>query len=545
MGPSVVSKPFISVFGRLKNLYRRVDNAAEFFRGRLKSHDAQIAELREAVAALMQSALGQDRAAASGQPTKNIERMLLHAEKVSTDLDRLADLYESTTGRVAAAEQAIQGLAERMTATQTPRQASTEPAHAAAVPSSNASTSAGTMGDTDSISKSLKARFAALVLVRLGRIAFARANSLRNLAKEYEKAVLERDSLRNVAEEYKKVVLERDSLRNLRDELVRLRQDAARPGGIAKSAKQVYASDRPPFPKAVLDTADPLCVSVVDIGAQNLASEDHIYAPLQQTGSAKIIGFEPLTKEAEARRSAEPNILLLDHFVGRGGLATFHVARFNPTSSLLEPDIAFLSKFVALPQMCETVATQTVRTTPLDDVGEITDCDFLKMDVQGGELDVLKGAVRILHGAAVVHCEVEFAPLYKAQPLFADVDSALRAAGFELIDLMNAGYSGYIDLPRPLAQSRLLWAEAVYFKSPERLAALGATKLLRAAFIAHVNYGMYDLAAHYLAHYDKLTGRSTREAYAHALEDVQRQPDTQSVSTAGISSGDHDHEDSR
>lgn len=139
----------------------------------------------------------------------------------------------------------------------------------------------------------------------------------------------------------------------------------------------------------------------------------------------------------------------------------------------------------------------------------------------------------------------EFAPLYKVQPLFADVDSALRAVGFELIDLMNAGYSGYTDLPRPLAQSRLLWAEAVYFKSPERLTALGATKLLRAAFIAHVNYGMYDLAAHYLAYYDKMTGRSTREVYAHALEDVRLQSDTKSASTAEMSFGDHHHENSR
>jgi hypothetical protein len=174
--------------------------------------------------------------------------------------------------------------------------------------------------------------------------------------------------------------------------------------------------------------------------------------------------------------------------------------------------------------MCETVSSSPAVTIRLDDVPEISDCDFLKLDVQGGELDVLDGAPRLLAGVAVVHCEVEFAPVYKNQPLFADVDARLRAAGFELIDLMNSGYAGYADLVRPRAQSRLLWAEAVYFRSPESLAALGPAKLLRAGIIAHVNYGMYDLAARLLAELDRVTGGAARERYLEELFRPSRNP---------------------
>lgn len=354
------------------------------------------------------------------------------------------------------------------------------------------------------------------------------AELFRHLAQLYDSVVAERDNLaqlygrtlaeRNqLAQEYHRVVSTRDALENRRDELTRALQNAERAGGIAKGAKQVFAAGRLSFPTAVMNGAEASPITIVDVGAQNLSSEDHIYAPLQRSGIAKVIGFEPLADAAEDRRRGDPNLTMLNHFVGSGRPGTFHVGRFDPTSSLFEPNMPFLSQFVSLPQMCETVSSSPAVTIRLDDVPEISDCDFLKLDVQGGEVDVLDGAPRLLAGVAVVHCEVEFSPVYKNQPLFADVDARLRAAGFELIDLMNSGYAGYADLVRPRAQSRLLWAEAVYFRSPESLAALGPAKLLRAAIIAHVNYGMYDLSARLLAQLDSITGGAAREHYLEEL----------------------------
>src|SRR5262249_12855579 len=140
-----------------------------------------------------------------------------------------------------------------------------------------------------------------------------------------------------------------------------------------------------------------------------------------------------------------------------------------------------------------------------------------KIDVQGGELAVLRGATDLLDRTIVVHSEVEFAPVYRDQPLFSDVDLFLRERDFELIDLMTPGYAGYNDLPRPLASSRLMLADAVYFKSPEKLSTFGPAKLMRAAYIAHVNYDMYDLAARYLRCLDEMVGSDTRTIYGEKL----------------------------
>src|SRR3954451_13935580 len=52
------------------------------------------------------------------------------------------------------------------------------------------------------------------------------------------------------------------------------------------------------------------------------------------------------------------------------------------------------------------------------------------MDVQGSELEVLRGGTVKLSQAVVVQTEISFVPLYKEQPVFGDIDLELRSQGF-------------------------------------------------------------------------------------------------------------------
>jgi FkbM family methyltransferase len=304
----------------------------------------------------------------------------------------------------------------------------------------------------------------------------------------------------------RRLLAEHDAFESMRSELQRLREllHGIQRGRFRVPDEAIIVHHAPEFPRAILDPAVASKITIIDVGAQDLVSEEHIYAPLQRAGATLVIGFEPLPDNGSAPRRADRSVTMLNHFVGAGGPATFYVTRFDPASSLFKPNTDFLAQFIALPDMCETVSTFDVQTTRLDDVPEIYDCDYLKIDVQGGELDVLKGGQRLLEQVVAIHCEVEFAPVYEGQPLFADVDTFLRAAGFELIDFVNAGYNRYQALPERAIGSRLLWAEAIYFKPPQLLMQQSMVKLLKAAYIAHVNYSMYDLAARFLSEYDKM-----------------------------------------
>jgi FkbM family methyltransferase len=251
-------------------------------------------------------------------------------------------------------------------------------------------------------------------------------------------------------------------------------------------------------------------IDVVDVGAMWLGSDADAHASLVKAGLARVVGFEPAPGECDRLNNLGlPNHRYLPYFVGDGTKRKFHLTNKPMTSSLYEPNTRLLSRFQLLEELTRTVEVSEVQTRRLDDMPEVTNIDYLKIDVQGAELDVIRGAEHHLKNAVVVQTEVEFAPMYKGQPLFADVDAALRARGFalhSLISLMGRAFKPFLapnDPARPLRQH--LWGDAVYVKDYDNLSALTPDQLLKMAVILHTVYNSWDLAGLALANYDAKT----------------------------------------
>jgi FkbM family methyltransferase len=85
--------------------------------------------------------------------------------------------------------------------------------------------------------------------------------------------------------------------------------------------------------------------------------------------------------------------------------------------------------------------TSTARTTKtLDSVLESTrspKVDFLKLDVQGYELEILRGGTRALKEADAVLLEASLVPINRGCPLIADVMAFMSGAGFNLFDFCS------------------------------------------------------------------------------------------------------------
>jgi FkbM family methyltransferase len=230
---------------------------------------------------------------------------------------------------------------------------------------------------------------------------------------------------------------------------------------------------------------------VVDVGAQTLESEGHVYAPLGAVTPIDLIGFDPL-EERIAQRVAHDGagVTLLPYALGDGGVHTLYVNNVDATSSLFPLNAAHNVLFEALNELV-TVRTVEVATRRLDDVMPPGPVDFIKLDVQGAELMVLQGGPATVGRAAVVHCEVEFSPIYAGQPLFADVERELIGHGFYLVDLLVPHRYAYSDAAR--ISDRLLWADAVFFRATD-------DRDVRAmqALIAATIYGKLSLAEHLL-----------------------------------------------
>ena len=105
--------------------------------------------------------------------------------------------------------------------------------------------------------------------------------------------------------------------------------------------------------------------------------------------------------------------------------------------------------------------------------------DFVKLDTQGSELPILRGAATTLERYVYgVEVEINLNEIYLEQPLFGDVDAHLRAYGYELADIRpqwRYRYSGRGLIDGGRGQS--VWGDALYLKGPaavaERLAGLG------------------------------------------------------------------------
>jgi hypothetical protein len=81
-----------------------------------------------------------------------------------------------------------------------------------------------------------------------------------------------------------------------------------------------------------------------------------------------------------------------------------------------------------------------VETTTLDEWARNNDVhivDYIKIDTQGTELEILKGGINVLKNVRTLEVEVEFNPIYVGQPIFSDVDLFLRSEGFVLWKLTN------------------------------------------------------------------------------------------------------------
>src|SRR5690348_17025075 len=74
----------------------------------------------------------------------------------------------------------------------------------------------------------------------------------------------------------------------------------------------------------------------------------------------------------------------------------------------------------------------------------------------------------VLRGATLVQTEVEFVRLYEKQPLFGDIDLALRSLGYQFHTFL--GDEGRCFKPIVLNKNlnqrlrQILWADAVYVK---------------------------------------------------------------------------------
>lgn len=147
-----------------------------------------------------------------------------------------------------------------------------------------------------------------------------------------------------------------------------------------------------------------------------------------------IIGFEPMVEHLPKFREhtcALERVTLLPLALGsKQTTLEFHPASFSDASSFLP-----LNDEGKKVWRIDNTETRMMDVTTLDNVissRNLPSPDLIKLDVQGFELEVLKGATHALNSCRWILCEVSFTELYAGQCLFSDVAAFLATRGFDV-----------------------------------------------------------------------------------------------------------------
>ena len=262
-------------------------------------------------------------------------------------------------------------------------------------------------------------------------------------------------------------------------------------------------------------------INIVDIGA-NPIDGDPPYKLLLKDGHARIMGFEPNQAALDQLNLKKgPNETYLSDAVFDGSEQELRVCVAQGMNSLLEPNLDLLSYFHGFPNWGKVNERIKIETIRLDDVKEIKDLDYLKIDIQGGELEVFKNGVKKLKDCLVIQTEVEFLPMYEGQPLFSEVELFLRNKGFifhrfaPLVSLTIQPMIVENDIYKGLSQT--FWADAIFIKDFTKFDQLSVLKLKKMALILHDVYGSMDIVLRALMAHDKKAKTNLAEKYIAAI----------------------------
>lgn len=240
---------------------------------------------------------------------------------------------------------------------------------------------------------------------------------------------------------------------------------------------------------------------ILEIGAVPLGGEpEPFHRLLDDFPGSRVHAFELDPKScATLAAAARPGVMVHPAAIGaRRETRTVHLTNHPMCTSLYKPNEALLREFHNF-EVVYLRGTSEVEVTPLDellDAGAFGPVDFVKIDIQGAELDAFRGGAKTLRSALAIVSEVEFLQLYEDQPLFGDVDRELRAQGFMLHKFL--GMSGRALRPvvmnnDPNYPAWHLWSDAMFVRDLRQWSGLEPASLAKLSVLAFL-YGSPDVA---------------------------------------------------
>ena len=233
-------------------------------------------------------------------------------------------------------------------------------------------------------------------------------------------------------------------------------------------------------------------MTIIDVGAR-YGFEEHWSAFGK---NLRIIGFEPDADECNRlNRKKSQNITYYPLALGTPlAKRTFYLTKNAGSSSFYLPNMALWDRFLDWEGLQITGEIE-LKTTDLDSfihTESLPDIDFIKLDAEGSELDVLRGASETLQTSVIgLSIEISFLETREKAPTFHMIDKFLTDFGFRLYDLDTFRYARKaLPEPRwaderigqPTRRGQVISGQALYLRDPIFELSMKSPKILKSGW---------------------------------------------------------------
>lgn len=197
-------------------------------------------------------------------------------------------------------------------------------------------------------------------------------------------------------------------------------------------------------------------ITIYDVGANRGLMIDEF---LSHFPAAAVHAFEPFQQFAEMlteKHRGNHNITINQTGISNeAGTLTFNVNKSIDTSSFLSSKKTGLNSDAQV----ETITKVEVPVTTIDSYSQkmnIEKIHLLKLDIQGSELNALKGAQGLLAGKQIdfIFSETYFVQQYENQPSFFDIANYLLPFGYVMQDMYHPIYGN----------GKLAWCDTLFVR---------------------------------------------------------------------------------
>ena len=291
-----------------------------------------------------------------------------------------------------------------------------------------------------------------------------------------------------------------------------------------------------------------LAFNIIEVGARPVDSDpEPFYSVLDWFPGSRIHAFEVEHDLCEQlNRTARPGVVYHPVALGRAEEERpFYQTAHPMCASLYRPNERLIERYHNM-EVAMLRSVGSISTVSLDYFARehrVGPVDFVKIDVQGAELEIFEGGTSTLRDVVAVISEVEFIPCYEQQPLFGDVCAFLARQGIgfhKFLTLAGRALRPTIVANNPNTATQHMWADAMFLRDTLQAERLGSDQLLKMAILAHI-YGSPDVAVFCCMEYDRRHGTglgrelNTLLSSFSTAQTPEARPDTRQtpISTAG------------